>query len=190
MDDSPKDPRSPGRRIKSHPIGESEMNIAKKVSIICAMGVAVVVAASTAWGNNGVQFYEFDSPVPSPGFYVPCLGENIAGVEHITGTYHEVVTPSGTYHLLDNWKFWGEWTGLVTGRTWVSQGLSPYQDNIGPGYAGQWVSKIKYTPLDGDGPIFFWENEFKITVNANGELVVDRSFNPNPEELTRCVGKH
>ena len=153
------------------------------------MSVAVLVAASMAWGNNGVQYYEYDEVIDNPGVYVPCLGENLIGVWHITGTYHEVLTPSGTYHLIDNWKSWGEFTGLLTGRTWVGKLVSPFQWNAGPGETNQWVSKAVMKPLTGDGPIFKFENEFKITVTANGDLVVDRPFNPNLEELYRCVGK-
>ena len=165
------------------------MNNTKKLGFICAMGAAGIIAATMVWANNGVQFYESYNVIDPPGVYVDCLGENIAGVEHIRGAYHEVFTPSGIYHLLDNWKFSGELTGLVTGRTWVAKGVSPFQANVGPGQAAQWLSKIVYKPLSGDGPIFFYENEFKVTVNANGELVVDRPFNTNVEELFRCAGK-
>ena len=80
------------------------MNNIKKIGAACAMGAAVIVAATMAWANNGVQRYEFDDGTDPSGFYIPCLGENISFAVHVTGTFREFVTDSGTYHLLDNWK--------------------------------------------------------------------------------------
>jgi len=164
------------------------MKMTKKIGTISAIGVVALVAGS-AWGNNGVQNYTYDDVVGPPGIYVDCLGENITLVVHVTGSYHEFETPSGTYHLLDNWKIRWEVTGLITGRTWVGKGVSPFQWNAGPGETNQWVSRITVKPLTGDGPVFKFENKFKITVNANGELVVDRPFYEDPENVYRCVGK-
>ena len=165
------------------------MKIIKKIGTMSAIGVVMLVAGS-AWGNNnGVQNYTFDmGPGPS-GFYIDCLGENVSWVWHITGTGHDFVTPSGTYHLLDNWNAWGEFTGLTTDRTWVGKLKSPFQWNAGPGQTNQWVSKAIMKPLTGDGPMFVFENQFKITVNANGELVVDRP-DDGLEDTFRCLGKN
>ena len=164
------------------------MNNIKKIGAACAMGAAVIVAATMAWANNGVQRYEFDGT--NPGFYVPCLGENISYTFHITGTYREFVTRSGTYHLLDNWKISHEITGVLTGRTWIGKGVSPFSANVGPAQAAQWVARITAKPLTGDGPMFKFENEFKVTVNANGDLVVDRPNDPGFGESYRCIGKY
>ena len=149
-----------------------------------------ILAASTAWSSNGVQRYEFDEALEAPGVYVPCLGENITYTVHVTGTYREFVTESGTYHLLDNWKMTHEYTGVLTGRTWIGKGVSPFSANVGPGQAVQWVSRVTMKPLTGDGPMFKFENEFKITVNANGDLVLDRPAGPGLEESYRCIGKY
>ena len=166
------------------------MNNIKKIGAACAMGAAVIVVATMAWANNGVQRYEFDDALEAPGDYVPCLGENITFTVHVTGTYREFVTESGTYHLLDNWKMAHEFTGVLTGRTWVGKGVSPFSANIGPGQAAQWVAKITAKPLTGDGPMFKFENKFKVTVNANGDLVVDRPFETVAGEIYRCIGKY
>ena len=166
------------------------MNNIKKIGAACAMGAAVIVAATMAWANNGVQRYEFDDGLGPRGSYVACLGEHITFTVHVTGTYREFVTDSGTYHLLDNWKMSHEFTGVLTGRTWIGKGVSPFSANVGPGQAAQWVSRITAKPLTGDGPMFKFENEFKVTVNANGELVVDRPEEPEFGESVRCIGKY
>ena len=166
------------------------MNNMKKIAAACAMCIAILATASTAWSGNGVQRYEFDDALDPPGSYVACLGENITFTVHVTGTYSEFVTDSGTYHLLDNWKMSHQFTGVLTGRTWIGKGVSPFSANVGPGQAAQWVSRITAKPLTGDGPMFKFKNEYKITVNANGELVVERQPNPNPEEAYSCLGKN
>jgi hypothetical protein len=166
------------------------MNNIKKIGAACAMGAAVIAAATMAWANNGVQRFEFDDGLGPPGTYVACLGEHITFTVHVTGTGREFVTDSGTYHLLDNWKFSHQFTGVLTGRTWVGKGVSPFSANVGPGQAVQWVSRITAKPLTGDGPMFKFENEFKVTVNANGDLVVDRPAEPKFGDSVRCIGKY
>jgi hypothetical protein len=171
-------------------MGEPAMKISKSINTLVVAVVATLVGAS-AWGNNGVQFFNWDDEVAAPGVYIECLGEHVTWIWHITTSYRDFETPSGTYHLLDNWTYTGMYTGLVTGRTWVNKGVSPFQWNAGPGETNQWVSKSVAKPLTGDGPMFVFKTKFKITVTANGDLVVERpgiSF----EELGnafRCLGK-
>ena len=57
---------------------------------------------------------------------------------------------------------------------WVGDAVSPFQMNtrVEKGQVVQWVSNIRFVPLDEHAPAFFYMDDFKITVNANGELVV------------------
>ena len=164
------------------------MKTTKKINTFFAIGVATLIAGS-AWGNNGIQFYSWDNVFDGPNFHAECLGENVTFVWHITGSYHEFVTNSGTYHLIDNWRATAEYTGAITGRTWIAKAVSPFQWNAGPGETNQWVSRAIAKPLTGDGPMFVFENKFKITVTANGDLVVDRPSAQTFSDTIRCLGK-
>ena len=163
------------------------MKKAIKVVTTLAFSMATLFIASAS-ANNGIQFYEdgFDDGT----YWVECLGEEVNVYQSIVGAYHEFETPAGTYHLVDNWRSTVMWTGMSTGRTWVGRNSSPFQENIGPGETSQFVFKGVQKPLTGDGPKFFYGTEFKVTVTANGDMVVERV----PEEpfgaRIRCLGKN
>jgi len=141
-----------------------------------------------AAANNGIQTGEFD--VFQPDFYIACLGESVQFEGKTFARYHEFETPSGNYHLVDNWRYAWEFTGLLSGRTWFARGVSPFTLNIGPGATQQWAEVIVAKPVTGDGPKFILQVNFKATVNANGELVV--FFNTlndvDPEDFYQCIG--
>jgi hypothetical protein len=150
-------------------------------------GTAVVSAAllsmAPADAANGIQFDGFDV---EGTVYVDCLGENIDFKEHIDIAFHEFVTPSGNYHLVDNWTFTITATGAATGRTWAGVLKSPGQVNAGPGEVAQFSIRGVLRSLDKHEPGFFWGLTFKTTMNANGELVVERgSF----DTFVRCNGE-
>lgn len=135
---------------------------------------ALALVASGAFAKdpvgNEVLPFEFDNPP----WYNHCVGEVVT--RHVVGEtrYHEFETPSGTFHIIDQWKFKVYQTGTISGRVWVGYAVSPFQMNarVEKGEVQQWVSNIKFIPLDERSPAFFYEDDFKITVNANGELVV------------------
>ncbi len=150
---------------------------------------ALMLVASGAFARdpvgNEVLPFEFDNPP----WYNDCVGEIVT--RHVVGEtrYHEFVTPSGTFHLVDNWRFKVYQTGTISGRVWVGHAVSPFQMNtrVEKGQVVQWVSNIKFIPLDEKAPAYFYQDDFKITVNANGELVV-----LHEEDLVganfRCLG--
>jgi len=135
--------------------------------------------------RNEVLPFEFDNPP----VYNDCVGEIVNG--HVVGEtrYHEFTTPSGTFHIVDQWRFKVFQTGTISGRVWVGYAVSPFQMNtrVEKGQVEQWVSNIKFIPLDEKAPAYFYNDDFKITVNANGELVV-----LHEEDLVganfRCLG--
>jgi len=129
------------------------------------------IGASSASASNGIQHYEDGDVIPA--FYIACLGETVKYEYRIYGSFHIFETPSGNFHLLDNWKFTVMMTGNDSGRTWYGGGPSPYQQNIGPGETLQYTANYKAKPLTGDGPTLKFRETFKLTVNAEGELVVE-----------------
>ena len=79
--------------------------------------------------------------------------------------------------------------GAITGRIWVGHAKSPYQSN-GKLYAKgveQYIIRIRFQPLDEDSPTWMWEDQFKITVNANGDVVAYHESDDASYEGTRCL---
>lgn len=157
------------------------------VSFFAIAALALVAGGSFAKDpvGNGILPFEFDNlPV-----YIECLGEMVNG--HVVGEtrYHEFTTPSGTFHIVDSWRFKVYQTGTISGRVWVGYAVSPFQMNtkVEKGMVQQWVTNIRFVPLDEHAPAYFYKNSFKITVNANGEVVVFNDEVPSSEGF-RCVG--
>ena len=153
-------------------------------AIVALTLVASGVFAKDPVGNEVLPF-EFDNPP----VYNDCVGEIVNG--HVVGEtrYHEFTTPSGTFHIVDQWRFKVYQTGTISGQVWVGSGVSPFEMNtkLEKGEVQQWVSNIKFVPVGEKAPAYFYEDDFKITVNANGKLVV-----LHEEDLVganfRCLG--
>ncbi|MDH4055629.1 MAG: hypothetical protein OEV58_09655 [Gammaproteobacteria bacterium] len=144
---------------------------------------------SGASANNGIDKYEWKNSFSD--FYVACLGEMVSGDLSIVGKYHEFDTPSGKYHLVDNWQWTWVLTGQTTGRVWFARGASPWVLNVGPGETFQYGESFVAQPISGDGPKLRFHYNFKVTVNANGELVVLNNGLDGvpPEDFYECFGK-
>ena len=154
--------------------------------LLLAAACALVLSVSPASSKNGIEKYE--SEVNFTDFYVACLGEMLSGDVSIVGKYHEFETPSGKYHLVDNWQYTWELTGQTTGRVWFARGASPFVINAGPGETFQYGESFVAKPVSGDGPKLRFHYRFKVTVNANGELVVfnDGLDGVPPENFYEC----
>ena len=153
------------------------------------MSLCGAIWASSAYANNGIQRFEQDITVPA--FYVACLGETIKFEINLSISFHAFETPSGKFHLLDHWKLTYLFTGNDSGRTWYGRGVSPFQQNVGPGETVQFTTNVHANPLTGDGPKFRFHENLKVTVNANGELVVDMYDLDGVDlsEAWQCIGK-
>ena len=149
----------------------------------------LTVWASSAYANNGIQ--RLEDELSFPAVYIACLGETVKFEIKRSISFHIFVTPSGNFHLLDNWKLTYMLTGNSTQRTWYARGGSPFQQNVGPGETVQYTANVVAKPLTGDGPKFKFHENFKVTVNANGELVVNMwNFDGvDPSEHWQCFGK-
>lgn len=163
--------------------------ILKRRLIAVAAMLSALVLHSGASASNGIDTYE--TSVSYPDFYVACLGEMVRGEISLVGLYHEFDTPSGKYHLVDHWRYSVELTGLTTGNKWFGRGFSPWVLNIGPGQAFQAQDNWRVRPVSGDGPNIRVHLRIKMTVNANGELVVSNDdFASAPQEdWYQCFGK-
>jgi len=156
-------------------------------SLVAVAALTLVAGGASAKDpvGNEVRPFEYDnSPV-----YIECLGEIVNS--HVVGEarYHEFTTPSGTFHIVDQWKFKVYVTGTISERAWVGSAVSPFQmtAKVEKGLVQQWVSKMRFVPVDEHAPAFVYENSFKVTVNANGDVVVFNDEVPAPEGF-RCLG--
>jgi len=160
--------------------------------VALAAGVSATLFISAAVANNGIQKYEWKKTIP--GLYVACLNEIVAIDINIIESYHEFDTASGKHHLVDHWQYTWEFRSLSSDRTWFARGSSPFAQNIGPGETVQFGENIVAIPVTGDGPKLRLHYRFKMTVNANGELValiddVDLLNGGDHLDFIQCIGK-
>ena len=150
---------------------------------------ALTLVASGAFAKDPVGNEVFSFEFDNPPVYIDCLGEIVNG--HVVGEtrYHEFTTPSGNFHVVDQWRFNVYHVGTISGRVWISRAVSPFSMNVTleKGGVQQWVTKGMFVPVGETAPAYVYMDSFKITVNANGDLVV-----LHEEDLTgegyRCLG--
>jgi hypothetical protein len=159
-------------------------SLTRRLLAITAMTLAV--GSSSAGEPRGIQVYTFENAPPD--LYIDCLGENVRRTVSGETRFHSFETASGVVHVIDNWTFTVYAVGAITGRIWVGHAKSPYQFNVKLGTNGveQWISRMRFKPLDEGSPIWMYENQFKITVNANGDLVAYHAEDPVYEGF-RCL---
>ena len=156
-------------------------------ALLAITALTVVAGISSAGEPRGIEVYPFEY-VPAP-IYIDCLGEIVQRTVSGETRFHTFETAKGVVHVIDNWMFTVYAVGAVTGRIWVGHAKSPYQSNVRLETTGveQFISRIRFKPLDEGSPMWMWENQFKITVNANGDVV---AFHPSDDpsyEGTRCL---
>jgi hypothetical protein len=110
--------------------------------------------------------------------YARCPGEVMHWYGEVQWRYHQVTSNSGTYSYhfqLLNWAqnppFYGE--GTVSGKLFQFKG-GPLNESFvaGPGEVYRWVSIEKYVADNGDW--FRCQSSYHITVNANGDLSIEK----------------
>ncbi len=166
-----------------------------RAGLMSALMIAAAWSTATT-ADTAMQKYELDlqrcsDAMPLPDgttqcaltpFMVECLNEYVVGEYHISGSYQEFATPSGTAHIRDNWKVISTLVGVDTGRVWYAVGVSPASANFGEGETFHSSGTLTYKPL-ADGPT--WQEQFvyKTIRNANGEIVVN-----SEESRYKCLG--
>jgi len=159
----------------------------KVLLAITAMTLAAGI--SSAGEPRGVQVFPFENVLPD--LYIDCLGEDIERTVSGEMRFHVFETAKGSVHVIDNWMFTVYAVGATTGRIWVGHAKSPYQSN-GKLYergVEQFISRIRFQPLDEGSPMWMWENQFKMTINASGDLVAYHASDDPSYEGTRCLPK-
>jgi hypothetical protein len=156
--------------------------------VVLVAALFAILAGSSAMAKSNWQTMEFDYPLGPE--YIDCLGEELSVYTWATIKYREFETQSGTYHYIEHWTWEDEWIGQETGRVWFGEGKSPGSFHAAKGEVGQWASSGMARPIVGEGPNIRYNQRFKYTFNANGDL---RVFFEPPESLNdtiRCVGKN
>ena len=157
----------------------------KLSSAFIAVSCALVASTAFCGEPRGIQTSSF--PV-SYSFYAPCLGDVLTVTGTIYVRSHVFETNSGVLHIVNNW-YYDQFASSASGREWFNIGNSPYQANIRleDGLVENAAVKGHFKPLTDDTPGLFMTGQFKMTVNANGEVVVQFETGwdfPND----KCVG--
>ena len=154
--------------------------------VLLAAACALILVVTPASSNNGMVFTEFPFEETN---YVDCLGEEIYSVETVEMWSHEVVTPSGNYHTVINFDISGYSMGLTSGFTWDFHKVrASIKTNMSKGETSQFVVQGVRKPTSPGAPMLSWHVDFKITVTANGDLIVFRP--PSGLSKVRCIWKN
>jgi len=142
------------------------------ISMCTAAALTLVASGAFAKGPIGTQVLEFE--FDNGQMYIDCIGEVVTRYVYVETRTHEFETPSGTYHFMDNWHFTAYHVGTISGRVWVGEAVSPYHLNarLEKGVVEQWVTNGNFVEVGEHAPAYSYSAAFKVTVNANGEVVV------------------
>jgi len=161
------------------------------VSLLLALMAALFFSAASA--DNRTTVSEFDYRFSTPE--TPCLDEGVNFHIYVTARGHEFTTPSGNYHMIDNWEFLLEGVGESTNREWVGKGVSK------GGYAVHKTGeKFFYSeaaifmpisvPGIEDGPKFRFNHLYQARWDADGNLVMEIVKGWEPDSGIHCLGKN
>jgi len=162
-----------------------------KIAVALSAAAMFLVSTVALGGGKGAQRIEDSFDWPENGFYIECLNDFLTGTVYYTLLSHEVETPSGKVHIISSFFGTGHIYSLTTGETWTQKFSIAQVIKVGPGEVINVQDREKYMPDDPHGTVFFMEYVYKITVNANGELVVYREtpITDFPSDISRCAGK-
>ena len=163
-----------------------------------ALVVTAVLVAGVAFAKSphGITHEEWSFDWPDEGFYFSCLNDTLNGTIDVTTRSHVFETPSGVVHVVEGFFGTGHVYSQTTGRTWTVRFAIPGTASmkVGKGQTVQWEDNENYIPDEPGGQHFFIRATYKLTVNANGDLVVERATPDGalvfPDDYTRCVGSH
>lgn len=121
--------------------------------------------------------------------YVPCLGEDLRFYGEVPYRWHRVWNASGGYSdvfILEpstpKSEFLAE--GMTSGIVWKARGATdPAIYRAGPGEVIHAILRENY--ISDSGPNFQATGDIHVTINANGDVTVDRPFTFD----TFCTGQ-
>ena len=161
-----------------------------------AVATTLVAGLAVAKSPRGITQEEWSFDWPDEGFYFSCLNDTLYGTVYVTTRSHAFETPSGVVHLVEGFFGTGHIYSLTTGRTWTQRFAIPGTASmkVGQGQTVQWEDNENYIPDQPGGQHFFIRATYKLTVNANGNLVVERAVPEGalvfPDDYSRCAGSH
>ena len=127
--------------------------------------------------------------------YFTCLDDTLYGTVYYTLLSHKVNTPSGVAHTIESYFGTGYIYSPETMRTWTQRFAIPiisHNMTLHQGETFMVQDHEVFIPDQPGDPLFFIEQMYKFTVNANGELVVEMMYpDPDtvwPDDYARCVG--
>jgi|GEM_PF-5726825 len=129
----------------------------------------VVLAKAT------VTQYDYSSDVDSDILH-PCTGETVHVTGHIRDKYQVVEDGNGGYHVSENANYQGvSGVNMTSGTRYNLNGAAHINETLKKGESLVYTAAIHWI-ASGNAP----DDDFvqyinqKVTINANGELVVDR----------------
>ena len=154
------------------------------VAVAVALSSMCVRGAAVAGDPPAMQVHEFE--FSADNVYVPCLGEMFSAHEHVTVRSHQFRTVSGTYHLVNNMQL--ELTLEGPSGTYFGIASVPLirNDAVGQASVEQMLVRAALKPIGHKGTVLLAQNEFKLTIDANGRLVVLRD-STGTEDWVRCI---
>lgn len=164
--------------------------------LACAAALLLLAGIATAKSPRGIHQEDWSFDWPDDGFYFSCLNDTLYGTVYVTTRSHSFETPSGVVHLVESFFGTGYIYSKTTGRTWTQRFAIPgtMSAKVGNGTVVQWVDNENYIPDEPGGQHFFIRVTYKLTVNANGDLVVERERPEGaavfPDDYSRCTGNH
>jgi hypothetical protein len=150
--------------------------------------VAATLLAGGALAANPGGTISYTGTESYPPFYLDCVNEVVSATANYESRFHTFETAGGTVHILDNWSFTTLYTS-VSGRQWISYGVSPAHLNLrlDKGSVVGYTSSSRAMPVDGGpNPSFIFNSNYKVTMNALGEVVVE--IVPVPGGNFTCLG--
>lgn len=154
------------------------------VAVAVALWSLCVGAIAAAGDPPAMQVHEFEFSLDN--VYVPCLGEMFSAHEQVTVRSHQFRTVTGIYHLVNHMQL--ELTLQGPSGTYFGIGLVPLVRNgkVGQASVEQTVVRAALKPVDHDGTVLLAQTAFKLTVDANGRLVLLRDT-VGTEDWVHCV---
>ena len=162
--------------------------------LLVACMLAAIAFAAGATPPNKIQHQEWSFDWIEEGWYIPCLNDTLNGTVYVTTRSHSFETPSGTVHVIESFFGTGHIYSKITWNTWTQRVSIPINSNVvlGKGQTYKYIDRNHYIPNEGDGRHFIMAGTYFLSVNANGELKVEREVptpgSAFPDDYARCMG--
>jgi hypothetical protein len=136
-------------------------------------------AATSDWSDSVVNL-----PAGDVKYYAPCAGDSLDEVGPIIQSWHTVTTDNGSLlyikvGFLDGYHNVGDKTGIWNPA--LPNQEATYVERI-PGTHASYTLKFTIAPFflvnEVSGTKINWLEELKVTINANGEVTVNRDPQP------------